>query len=188
MFFGSQSGALGVATDTTTAPDGAFEMTGIPVGRFNFEAIATAVNGIARLSAELTANGEELDLGDVILDEDVPEVIAVSPADTSIDVPIGSDVLLTFSEEIAAGSFDGMGIYLCSESGGSVAATLALEAGGTAVRLSPDTPLQSETVYHVVALDGDRQAAGGGNISARRPRATRRAPAGDPVPEFIHHR
>jgi hypothetical protein len=82
VFFESQSGALGVATDVTADPDGTFVMTGIPVGDFNFEALAPEIAGIARLSDALTSNGEDLDLGDVFLDEDDPRVVSIAPADT----------------------------------------------------------------------------------------------------------
>jgi len=164
VFFDSQSGALGVATDISEVPTADFVMTGIPVGDFNLEAIAPGVNGIVRLSGELVANGEDLDLGDVFLDEADPRVVAVAPTDNSVDVPVASEVLLTFSEQIDPLSFDANGIYLCSDFG-SVTVTATVEGDGSIIRLSPDAPLESETVYHVVALDGDRTAAAGGSAA-----------------------
>ncbi|MCC5805059.1 MAG: carboxypeptidase regulatory-like domain-containing protein [Opitutales bacterium] len=170
--FTPQSGALGVAVDTTDA-DGRFTMTGIPVGAVFFEGLLPEVNGIARAFGELTLNGEELDLGDILMDEDDPFIETVDPVNESVDVSVDTAVLVTFNEAMDPESIDPTGIFL--RTGGAVVpATLALEEDeddvARIVRLTPDAQLASEVTYELVVLDGDRVAAGTGAITARGPR------------------
>ncbi len=172
LFFESQSGLLGVASDVSDE-NGNFEMTGIPIGEFDLEAISPEFNGIVRLSDQLTVNGEERDFGDLPLDEDDLSIVEVSPVDTAVDAPIATDVLFTFNEAVDENSFDEAGIYICDDVN-LVPASLSVVEDGLGVprivRLSPDQPLESETTYHTVVLDGDRLSAGSGQIIAKGPR------------------
>jgi hypothetical protein len=89
LTFQSQSGLPGRAVSRTDS-QGAFRFTSIPVGAFNLEAIATDVAGIARMTASLTSNGQELDLGNVVLDEDDPRVVSVTPVNTGASTRLSS--------------------------------------------------------------------------------------------------
>ena len=172
VFFDAPSGALGVAEDITD-DQGGFEMLQVPVGAVALEALVPDLNGIARAAGSLVGNGDLLDFGDVILDEENPVVEAVDPSDTAVDVSVEDDVIITFSEAIARDSFDIGGIFLCNN-GEMVPAEIAVEEDGSGVervvRINPDQPLESETLYDIVVLDGDRLGAGGGGVVARGPR------------------
>jgi len=68
--------------------DGRFRVSGLPVGQVELESIVADFLGILRLRTAITANGQELDLGDLRLDEADPTVAAVEPSDTAVGVPI----------------------------------------------------------------------------------------------------
>jgi hypothetical protein len=72
FFFTSQSTLPGRALVRTDS-NGNFSATMIPVGAFNLEASAPQVGGLARRAGTLTSNGQTLDLGNVVLDEDFSE-------------------------------------------------------------------------------------------------------------------
>ena len=164
LTFQSQSGLPGRAVSRTDS-QGAFRFTSIPVGSFNLEAIATDVAGIARMTASLTSNGQELDLGNVVLDEDDPRVVSVTPVNTATGVNTQTVVDLLFNEPLKAGSVNDTGIYLRSEHG-PVASTLQLlgapgDGRPRLVRLTPNALLESLTTYEIVVVDGQRTNATG---------------------------
>lgn len=167
--YASQSANPGRAFDRTDA-QGLFDLTDIPVGAFDVEVVAPEFGGLIRISRALTANGQRLDLGDLVFDEAFPTVVSVTPANTSIGVPTTATVVLEFSEEISAGSVNIRGVLLRSASTGErVEATLELiETNGVArvVHLRPTRPLVSEQLYEVIVLAGDLLNAGGGVIGS----------------------
>jgi hypothetical protein len=102
----------------------------------------------------LTANGQTLDLGNVLLHEDWPFVASVLPATGAQDVTTSSQIEVRFSEPIATNSIVPTGIYLRSASN-NVPAILSWDpptnsSGGTwVVRLTPKAPLQSRVTYRL---------------------------------------
>jgi concanavalin A-like lectin/glucanase superfamily protein/Big-like domain-containing protein/thrombospondin type 3 repeat protein len=169
LTFASQSGLPGRAVVRTDAA-GLFNLSNIPVGSFNLEAIAASVGGIARLSSALSSNGQVLDLGNVRLDEDDPRVVSVTPPNTAVGIPITTTVELLFNEALATGSLDTNGVYLrLNTSTSNVPATVQLlpdPSNGVPrlVRITPLAPLQSEKTYEVVVIDGERKNALGAVI------------------------
>jgi hypothetical protein len=167
LTYPSQSGLPGRA-NVRTDSDGLFQVDSVPVGPVHLEAIAAEFSGIAKVSAALTSNGELLDLGDVPLDEADPFVEAVFPPDTAVEVPITTMVELLFSEALASNSVNAAAIYVRSSSG-TVSSTVQLidDTNGVPrlVRITPNQPLQSEQLYEVVVIDGERRNATGGLIA-----------------------
>ncbi|MDB6036537.1 MAG: hypothetical protein JWM99_378, partial [Verrucomicrobiales bacterium] len=169
LTFATQSGLPGIAS-TRSDVDGQFSFANIPVGNFNFEAIAPLVGGIARFGSSITANGQVLALGDVILDEDDPRVIAVTPPNSASGVPIATSVTLTFNESLDTNSLTTNGIFLRNDTN-LVSARLALLADPEngklrIVRITPLVPLQSEKTYQVVVIDGQRLNATGATVAS----------------------
>ncbi len=153
-----------------SAADGAFEFVNIPVGSFNLEAVAAAFGGLIKRAGALTANGQRVDLGALLFDEEFPRVLSVIPADTTDEVPIATQVRLEFSEALAASSITTNGMFIRSVLNGSrVAANVQLlETNGVArvVTISPQAPLVSEQVYEVVVIAGELLNGTGGVIGA----------------------
>jgi hypothetical protein len=172
--FASQSGLPG-RLNTVTGSNGRFSVSPVPVGEFHVELTNADVGGIARRSASVSANNETVDLGDLVLDEDFPRVVQVTPADTATEVSTATAVQLLFSEALAPATVETSGVFVRKASGGaSVPATLTLAAptGETRQRLVslvPQTALESNTTYQVVVVDGDLVNATG-NVTNRGPR------------------
>lgn len=173
LTFSSQSGLPGIAVARSDA-NGAFAFANIPVGAFDFEAIASSFGGLARLTSLIATNGQTNNLGDVRFDEDDPRVIAVSPPHTAIGVTITTPVTLTFNEALATNSIDPNGIFVrLSGSTTNHPATVQLLTDPTnniqrLVRITPLRPLLSEKTYEVVVVDGERKN-GFGAVIARGP-------------------
>jgi hypothetical protein len=168
ILFDSQSGLPGRAVDRTAA-NGTFSFIGIPVGAFAVEVVMPQVNGIGKAVGTLEVNGEEVDLGEVILDEDDPQVTEVFPLDTAVDVPITTTAEILFSETMDAGRIDPAGIYLRSEEEDRVPASVDLlpateDGAARLVRITPEIPLRSLQTYEVVVIDGERRDALGSVI------------------------
>ncbi|MDH7501179.1 MAG: Ig-like domain-containing protein, partial [Verrucomicrobiota bacterium] len=138
---------------------GGFVFTNIPLGRFQLEAVAPAFGGLIKYSGELTANGQVLDLGALLFDEDFPVVVAVRPPNSAAQVPATTVVELEFSEALEASSVNSEGLFLRNVATGQrVKATLSLLADNGVhrlVRLAPTVALASEQVYEVVVVAGD---------------------------------
>lgn len=166
LSFPGQLGQPGRAVGRTNE-DGAFSIGPIPVGNFSLQALGPTFAGIARLPGSVSANGEEVDLGDVIFDEDDPFVVSVTPEHTADGVDINTTVELLFNEALDPSRIEPAGIYIRSGNGGGTvpaSVTLLEDAEGVMrlVRLTPNAPLQSEVTYEVVVIDDVRLSATGG--------------------------
>ena len=144
---------------------GGFTFTNIPVGSFLLEAVAPDFGGLIKYSGKLTTNGEVLDLGTLPFDEDFPVVVAVSPPNSAVQVPITSVIELEFSEALQGNSVTAEGVFLRNVATGQrVKSTLSLlpdDGVPRLVRLVPATALASEQVYELVVVAGDVLSPGG---------------------------
>lgn len=154
---GESLGRTARSTDT----NGLFRFDDIPLGAVALEAIVQRFSGIQRATGSLTANGEELDLGTVVLDEALPAVVEVRPADGATGVRVDSVVEIDFSEALDPAMIAGGGVFLRSATGNEVAATVELvpvDGVLRRVRLTPAQRLRSLQSYRVVVLESDRGA------------------------------
>ncbi|MGV3772681.1 MAG: carboxypeptidase regulatory-like domain-containing protein, partial [Verrucomicrobiales bacterium] len=158
------SGLDGLAVTKTDA-NGEFRFDVVPVGPVDFSAVMAEVNGLSMVKANLQENGDTLDLGDILLDEDWPEVVLVEPAPDAEGVSVVDPIRLTFSEPILTNSIHTNGIYLRSLTK-FIPTTLSWETptNGAVRRLlmTPIAPLESMAVHRVVVLDGVRLDGLGG--------------------------
>lgn len=97
--FGSQGTQPGVL-QLTTGLAGTFEFSGIPVGAFRLEAFEVVSQGVRILERAIPAANETVTLGDVVLDNEAPRVIAVVPGDGSSGAPAAGPITITFNESI----------------------------------------------------------------------------------------
>ncbi|MFO1460689.1 MAG: LamG-like jellyroll fold domain-containing protein [Verrucomicrobiota bacterium] len=150
--------------------DGRFRLDNIPVGRFQLEVAAPSFGGLIRTGGLLASNQQQLDLGALRFDENFPEVVSMTPADTSLGVPTTAEIVLEFSEAMDASTLDPRGIFVrVAATGERVATNLELvETNGVArlVRIVPARALVSEQLYEVIALAGDLLNATGGVIGS----------------------
>ncbi len=164
LSFNSQSGLPGIAVARSDA-GGSFAFANIPLGAFQFEAIASGFGGVARFSSSIAANGATNNLGNVRFDEDDPRVISVAPAHTEVGVPITTAITLGFSEGLATNSVNTNGIFVrLTGDTNNVSATIQVLPDPTngilrLVRVIPVRPLLSEKTYEVVVVDGERKNA-----------------------------
>ena len=78
-----------------------------------------------------------------------PEVVSVIPADGSVDVDVGADVVVTFSEPVAAGTVTGDSMTL--NNGGAVVGTVSVAGDGLSATFNPDADLGYQTGYFAAA-------------------------------------
>ena len=170
LTFASQSGLPGIAVARSDA-SGAFAFANVPVGAFNFEAIASGFGGLARVTSSIAANGKTNDLGNVRFDEEDPRVVSVTPPHTAGGVSITTAVTLAFNEALAMNSLSTNGIFIrLSGSATNHPATVQLLSDPTnniqrLVRITLLRPLLSEKTYEVVVVDGERRDAFGAVIA-----------------------
>ena len=92
-------GSIGLQVE----PDGRFVAEGVPLGRFDVAVSDPVTAGVALARGlELTANGETVDLGTVVLDDTPVEVVSVAPEDGAVGVPVDTPVMVTFSDPLAS--------------------------------------------------------------------------------------
>ncbi len=157
--YAAPSGALG-SDGFRTAADGVFHFEALPVGGFAIDSFVPQRNGVLKLSGAITSDGETVDLGDVRLDEEDPRVVASAPIDGDQEVAIDTVIRLTMNEALDPATIDPRAIFVRSLAGASVPAEVTLvedpSAGDLRVlEIRPDAPLESETDYEAIVVDGD---------------------------------
>src|SRR5262249_23719356 len=80
LTFQSQSSLQSGVLQVTPGLDGAFEFSGIPLGPFKVSAFEPVSDGVRVKTDSLTADGQHLALGDLVLDNTAPRVESVTPA------------------------------------------------------------------------------------------------------------
>ncbi len=167
--------ALPGRINARTNASGVFTAELVPVGGFSIESVQPAFAGILKAAGTVSSNGEVVDLGDLLYDEEDPRVVSVTPAHTSDEVNTDSVIELLFSEALDPAKLEASGVFVRPLVGGaSVPASLQLLAGPGSpalrlVRLTPNAPLQSLTTYQVVVVSGELLNAGG-SVTNRGPR------------------
>lgn len=156
--FPSRSGLQGAIVQIV-GTDGRFSLTPIPQGTWTLSAADGPHGGIVFRSGDIAANGEIDDLGDIVLDETAPTVIATNPLSTTENVDIHSSVEVTFSEPLKSTSINSTGVFVRPASGGQAVAATVSQPAPNVVRIVPAAPLQSSTAYQIIAVDGDLRNA-----------------------------
>lgn len=169
ILFGSQSSLAGNAV-TRTAMDGRFGFTNVPLGTVRVEATALRFFGLAKASGTLANNGDVLDLGNVPLDEDFPQVVGLTPENGASGVSTLTSVDVLYSEPMLATSVNANtnAIYLKAGTNiisSIVALTNHTDGKARIIRLIPRHPLKSLTTYDLVIINGERRDAAGAIIA-----------------------
>ncbi|RKZ09567.1 hypothetical protein DRQ50_15000, partial [bacterium] len=80
-------------------------------------------------------------------DTEGPTVTATVPTDAAVGVAADVAVTATFNEALDPVTMSGTSFTLVPEGGSAVAATVSYEVSGSLATLTPDTPLDMETLY-----------------------------------------
>jgi len=157
--FPSRSGVQGSFLRITDA-DGRFEISPVPEGPWTLQAVFPENGGIAFAEGSIVVNGEMYDLVDLILDETFPTVVSTLPADTDDGVDILSHVEVAFSEPMNSVSVNTTGVFLRPAKAGAAAVPATLsQPEPHVVVITPVSPLQSETTYQIIVVDGELKNA-----------------------------
>ncbi len=143
---------------------GVFTFTELPLGSYALAAEDPLGIGVAAANGTLTAQDEIVDLGDLILDESVPSVVSIDPADGASDVAVDSAITVRFSEPVLAGNL-GCGNatnakIVVSEVGSVIAGACVLMDGDTAVRFTPNRAFKDFSPISVRVHAGIADRAG----------------------------
>jgi hypothetical protein len=93
-------------------------------------------------------------------DTTAPTVSSVSPADTTTDVAITTDVVWTFDEAIKKATVTSANFFVKKADGTAVAGTLSISSDQTEITFEPDDDLANDTEYIAVATKGVKDLAG----------------------------
>lgn len=85
--FQSQSGLQSGTLQVRTGLAGTFEFGGIPVGPFTVQVFEVVSTGVRNLTGSIAADGELVQLGDLVLDNTAPRVDEIAPRDATAGVP-----------------------------------------------------------------------------------------------------
>jgi hypothetical protein len=122
---------------------GVFVFDVVPPGPFEIKLEDPVGTGLARQTGELFANR---DLGDIVLDESAPQVLVTSPSASAIEVPLQSQIRVTFANPIDAATKD---LVQLETSSGPVAVVATLEDSDRVVVLTPAAALAESTEYFI---------------------------------------
>jgi hypothetical protein len=115
------------------------------------------------LATALLATAACSDDTDPIAPDDVTALLSVQPAGGSVDVSVGTTVVVTFDHAVAVGMEAYAALHEGSVTGAEVAGAWSRSADGTALTFTPDAPLKPATTY-VVHLGGGMMDENGGML------------------------
>jgi hypothetical protein len=136
----SGSGArLFVETDA----DGVFGFPAVPLGRYTLSLEDPVGSGLARRLVDV--NGVET-LGDLVLDEAPPAVVATDPAGNAVNVPLDQPIRITFSEPVNVGTVSAGTVSLAGPAG-AVTGVVSVDPDETTASFTPLARLAEQTRY-----------------------------------------
>ena len=124
--------------------DGRFTARGVPLGAFTVRIDDPVTAGLARSVATLATNGETVDLGTIVLDDEPIRVLSITPANGTTGVSLTEPIVLTFSNSLQSAS----GITVRKGTSG-VGAGSVLSGDGKIVTLTGTWPDSSEITVNV---------------------------------------
>ncbi|HEY9422946.1 MAG TPA: carboxypeptidase regulatory-like domain-containing protein, partial [Thermoanaerobaculia bacterium] len=129
---------------TFTDEAGAFTFPSVPLGSFLLVFQENFGPGMREVRGGLTTNGQVLNLGTIVLDDTNPKVVEITPAAGSVDLPLNTIVVVRFSEPMrTTGHLIGNLVSLQTAAGNYIGYNSVWIDGNTAIRLTPNPPLQN---------------------------------------------
>jgi hypothetical protein len=154
VLFSNQSPASGITvlmtgSDETlygeTGADGRFTFNAVPVGTYTLMLDDPIGTGLATRTVSVVDS--PVDLGEIVLDDTLPEVVSVDPIPGAVNVSLDRTVVISFSKPIMPGTVTADSIVLTRDDGETVTGTLDVSNGDTSVTLEPLSALSDEARY-----------------------------------------
>lgn len=157
--FQSQSGLQSGTLQVRTGLAGTFEFGGIPVGPFTVQVYEVVSTGVRNLAGSIAADGERVELGDLVLDNTAPRIDEIAPRDATAGVATATPVSVTFNEPIQPGSVvlrtsTQTGNFAILDGSQPVAGTIAFSNGNRTVSFTPSGAFRSNALITVVVTGG----------------------------------
>lgn len=140
-----QSGVLQV----TTGLDGRFAFDAIPLGPFTISILEPVSRGVRTRRGVLSASGEVLDVGDLVLDNEAPRVASVTPDSGATGVSRNAPIVVQFTEPMDRSTFSAVqNANVTLRQGQSVVpVSLAFSDDNQTMTVTPGTPFGSALLY-----------------------------------------
>ena len=146
---------LAEATDS----QGRFIFENIPLGSFTLRFEDPFGNGIAFHRGSLNTNGQQYDVGNIVLDDQAIHVAGIEPFDGSVNIPVNSQIKIIFSERPDSGTINSNTIKLYDNKG-AVSGSLSMADNDTAVIFAPTGGLKGQTRYNLIVSTGIKDLVG----------------------------
>jgi hypothetical protein len=144
--FRSENNSVNAVIDS----DGYFTFNNIPLCSFVITFEDPTGTAIGTVSGEMTVNGEIIDVGTIILDDKPITVVGVTPADGTINLPVGTEIIhIKFSEPAKISTLNATNVKLFSGAN-QINATVQPDADGFGVQLLLNQSLTGYALYTVV--------------------------------------
>ncbi|MBU4405527.1 MAG: carboxypeptidase regulatory-like domain-containing protein, partial [Acidobacteria bacterium] len=142
----------------SVAADGKFNFDAIRLGSYELKVEGWNAAGLFRSKLQLQNHGEVIDLGNIILDAQIPQVAAVFPANGAGNLPLDTIITVTFSEAMDAASLSKS--FVLSGRQGAIAGVIHVAADGKSLTFQPAAPLPGFASYTAVLAATAEDAAG----------------------------
>ncbi|MEA2604010.1 MAG: large repetitive protein [Acidobacteriota bacterium] len=145
---------------TFAGADGAYEFPAVPLGTFTVAYVESAGPGLAQRAGSVTANGQAMDLGTVVLDDAPPAIQSVTPGPGAIGLPVTTQPVIRFSEPIDVTKLPSDYVTLSVTGGSRIFPQPVWSEGNTVLTLQLSSGLSSLTSYQLRVDANLRDLAG----------------------------
>ncbi|MEW6684164.1 MAG: carboxypeptidase regulatory-like domain-containing protein [Nitrospirota bacterium] len=147
-----------ITLSIVAANDGRFTVESIPLGTVSIDVIEAFGQGVAYRTQALTANGQVIDVGAIVLDNAPIRVAEVQPVDGAVNVGVTAPLSIVFSEAADPATITTSTVRLF-EGSTTLGLSRTLSADHTRLTLTPTQALKGSTRYTLVVTTGVRDFA-----------------------------
>ena len=141
-----------------TDVSGCVRFEGLPLDNYIVSLLDPISTGRATLPAVLTLNGQNVDLGTQVLDNDIPIIVDISPGDGTADVDPNTSIVVTLSEFVDASTVTDE-TFKVATTAGDLPGTIQVSNVDPTLTFLPDNPFPDLTAV-TVTLFADRNLFG----------------------------
>jgi hypothetical protein len=139
---------------------GIFVLSNVPLcNNFTLSMEDSTGAAINYYRGSISTNGEEINIGTVVLDDKAISVIDIIPANGEVNVAVNSTVEITFSEPADPNTVNSSTVYV-SKGSSKITGSLALSADRTKVTFKPSSPLAGFTLYTITVTTDVKDRVG----------------------------